>query len=68
MSLEDQYTCFKTHWLKLNATNLPTFFFQKQFSGAMDRIIRNNLDILCALHEEGCKWVGCIADYQVRNK
>ena len=48
-------------------TNFHPFFLscQKQFSGATDRIILNNLVVLCQLHEEGCKWFGSIADYQV---
>ena len=46
---------------------LTTFLFQKHFSGAVDRIIRNELVVLCQLSEEGCEWSGCIADYQVWN-
>ena len=38
---------------------------QKHYSGATDRLILNEFDVLCRLHEEGCPWFGCIADYQV---
>ena len=46
---------------------LTTFLFQKHFSGAVDRIIRNELVVFCQLYEEGCEWSGCIADYKVWN-
>ena len=40
-------------------------YSQKQYSRATDRIILNDMKVLCQLYEKGCEWFGSIADFQV---
>ena len=57
--------CLLPFRILFNVEEIFFFFHQKHFSGAVDRVIQNDLEVLCKLYEEGCKWFGAISDYQV---